>query len=137
MLNGGVAKPAAGQQWAAQRPASNRAGEEVATAAAPTAARAVAPMARLANTAVRRPTRKDMVPPALWALITEPTDNHDISEPADTAEAMLNAEATEPTEPIDSAEPTEPTDSTEPWLPMESTEPSEPRDHSERGMAPQ
>ena len=67
----------------------------------------------------------------LCALISDPSDSHDISEPADAADPIANADATEPTEPMLKAEPTEPMLSTDPVEAIDKIDPSEARDHLE------
>ena len=65
----------------------------------------------------------------LRALITEPSDHHDISEQAAIAEPVLNTEPTEPTEPTLSADPTDPMLNTDPWEATLNRDPSDHRDH--------
>ncbi len=69
-------------------------------------------------------------------LITDPTDNHDMTLPALTAEAVLNADAKEPTEQMLRADPVDPILSTEPREAIESTDPSDRSDHNDASILP-
>ncbi len=105
---------------------------EVQATAAVAAANAPRNNARVCGWLVAFP--KSITAPRLCALMTPPSDSHDIIDPSETADPMLKAEPTEATEPMLSADPTEPILSTEPTEPMLKIDPSEAMDHFESVM---
>jgi hypothetical protein len=73
-----------------------------------------------------------IIPPRLFADMTDRFDNADMIEKALPADAIENADAIDPIEPIDSADPTEPTDNTDPFEPTERIESSDQSERYER-----